>query len=177
MQSLVDRAREGDGQAEQELFQFLAARFRVVVRQYIRGGEDVEDVAQEACMAVLRKYKTESFTVSFDAWAYGILLNKIKDSLHSSKRRRGQPIPHDAESNMADCAVTTEEPYFRLRLQDCVRQTVKVHPQYARVLNLTYQGYSTAEICARVKVTLSNLYSILSRARRLLRHCLETGRV
>lgn len=177
MQPLVDRAREGDKQAEQELFQFLAARFRVVVRQYVRGEEDAKDIAQEACMTVLQKYKAESFTVSFDAWAYGILRNKIKRSLQLAKYRREQPMHDNGEISRARFSSANDNPDLKLRLRECMRQTVRVHPEYARVLNLTYQGYSTAEICERVKVTLNNLYSILSRARRLLRFCLETGSI
>jgi DNA-directed RNA polymerase specialized sigma24 family protein len=46
-----------------------------------------------------------------------------------------------------------------------------VNPRYARVLNLIHLGYNTEEICRRMKLTRSNLYSIVSRARALLSDC------
>jgi DNA-directed RNA polymerase specialized sigma24 family protein len=49
--------------------------------------------------------------------------------------------------------------------------------RYARILVLRYQGYSAEEICDEFKITSKNLYMILSRARVLLKRCIETGEI
>ena len=60
MDQIFARAREGDEKAEQELFKYLFVRFKTLAERRIGKGE-AEDIAQEACMTVLQKYKTETF--------------------------------------------------------------------------------------------------------------------
>jgi DNA-directed RNA polymerase specialized sigma24 family protein len=45
--------------------------------------------------------------------------------------------------------------------------------RHARILVMKYQGYRTAEICERMSITPNNLYVTLSRARAMLKACLE----
>jgi DNA-directed RNA polymerase specialized sigma24 family protein len=66
---------------------------------------------------------------------------------------------------------------LRRRLVECFKQLVRVNRRFARVLNLSHQGYLADEICGRMRITLSNLYSIMSRGRSLLKQCLESGRL
>jgi len=55
----------------------------------------------------------------------------------------------------------------------CLKDVLKVKRQYARALNLKYQGYSTEEICGRLGVKRGDLYVILNRGRAVLRECLD----
>ncbi|NIO21904.1 MAG: hypothetical protein GTN76_14535, partial [Candidatus Aenigmarchaeota archaeon] len=76
MDELLSKAREGDEKAERELFQYLFVRFKALAKRRIGEGE-AEDIAQEACLTVLEKYKTQTFTKGFETWAYGVLKMKI----------------------------------------------------------------------------------------------------
>jgi DNA-directed RNA polymerase specialized sigma24 family protein len=79
--SLLKRALAGDQGAEAELFQTLSLRFTAIAKRRIREKEAAEDIAQDACATILHKYKSESFTVSFAAWAFGVLWMKIGNHL------------------------------------------------------------------------------------------------
>jgi DNA-directed RNA polymerase specialized sigma24 family protein len=67
------------------------------------------------------------------------------------------------------------DPRFERQLLECLRKVGRHNNNFARALNLNYQGYSTEEICDRLKLTKVNFYSILSRARSMLDLCLKKG--
>ena len=81
---LLDRVKAGDKQAEQELLGNLLERFRVFATHRMRNREAIEEVIQDSCLTVLTKYKNETFTVGFEAWAWGVLRINIKNYFHFS---------------------------------------------------------------------------------------------
>lgn len=176
MNQLLTRAKEGDEKAENDLFQYLFVRFKTLAKRRIRG-EAAEDIAQEACLTVLKKYKTETFTKGFETWAYGVLRMKIGNYLQGRrfKQKRFVPEPEIQQTTK----IASPEPDYILKkvLIDCLKKIMKRNPRYARVLNLVHQGYKTDEICQRLQIRPNNFYVILSRGRRMLRTCLETGRI
>ncbi len=169
---IVNRAQTGDTEAERELFRQLTVRFRFIAKQYI-DNEDAEDIVQDACVTVLDKYKQESYERSFAAWAYGVLRNKI-GNYYRKKKSRGDLLFEHISRN---AATLLKQPDYSLvsRLRACLKKIVKISPRYARVLNLAYQGYETADICQRLNINRGNYYMLLNRSRRLLRDCLERG--
>ena len=54
IQALHDLARQGDDQAEQQLFEALSVRFGLFAKRRIQNPEDSEEVVQEALLAVAR---------------------------------------------------------------------------------------------------------------------------
>ena len=173
--TLQERAREGDSQAERELFDRLGARFRLFARQRIRCQEDCEDIVQEALKTVFEKYRTVEFETSFTAWAYRVLTNKIMTHVRSSGVRNRAREQIEAENSAAPQG--DDDELLETRLLDCLRKLHAGFPRHARVLNLTYQGFDVSEICRRMNLTRTNLYAILSRARSKLQRCLEEGDV
>ena len=177
MNRYLEKARAGDRKAENQLFQILHARFLIIAKRRLREQEEAEDVVQQSCVTMLQKYKTEQFPGGFEAWAYTVLRMKIGNYLQFKRVRQED---HSRDSGGARRAgYTAREPDWGLEsaLIDCLKKIVRANPRYARVLNLSYQGYQVEEICNRLDVTRSNLYSMLSRSRSMLNLCLETGRV
>ena len=68
-----------------------------------------------------------------------------------------------------------ENPELTRQLILCLEKIHSVNKRYARILNLLSQGYNAKDICRRLGITRSNVFTITSRARSLLRHCLEHG--
>ena len=99
MNQLVAKAKAGDKKAKNELFQYLFIRFNLFAKRKVREDKDAEDLAQEACMTIIEKYKTEKFTVNFQAWAYGVLKMKIGNYLQSKKRLSGKQTSFDEIAN------------------------------------------------------------------------------
>ncbi|MCP4566860.1 MAG: RNA polymerase sigma factor [FCB group bacterium] len=173
--TLYKIARNGDQASRDQLFDGLSARFRTFVRLRIQNEMDGEEIVQDALMAIAREYAGITIEISFAAWAYRVLNNRILAYLQTKKKRsqRTSRLPESESS----AAMTNHrpDPELKRRLIDCFQKLGRVNRRYARILNLRYQGYQTEEICNKMDVRSSNLYSILSRARSLLELCLEKG--
>lgn len=174
---LLERLKAGDESAGEQIYQGLFVRFRVVAKRRVRNECDAEDLAQDACLTVLSKCRTEEFTKNFLAWAYGVLRMKIGNYIQSARNSR--EVCCDGTEGERDLrfSVPPSEPGLLSSLLDCLRKIVAVHPRYARVLNLAYQGYESDSICRKLNVSRTNMYVILNRGRSLLRRCLQTGKV
>jgi RNA polymerase sigma factor (sigma-70 family) len=176
LRDLLQKALAGEKSAEEELLRILHARFLTVAGQYTGDYDATQDISQEACLVVLRKYKSEKFTVSFEAWAYGVLRMKIRKYHAGKATQPGRLSPDGSHPAATVNADNGEVLSLRKALVDCLREMNRNHPLYARVLTLNYQGYATREICKRLQMTKSNMYSTLSRGRARLRRCLEERR-
>ena len=170
MEQLFEQARNGDRQAEQEIFTKLLVRFRYLAKRRI-GEADSEDIAQEACVTVLEKYKTESITVGFAPWAFGVLKMKIGNHLQRSKRRRDKEAAFD--ESLHSKGPGPAAPNFRRHLIECITEVSRSFPRYARILNLNHLGFRTAEICDRLNITDNHYYVSLNRGRAILKECLR----
>ncbi|MCK5126267.1 MAG: sigma-70 family RNA polymerase sigma factor [candidate division Zixibacteria bacterium] len=172
LQEILFTARSGDKSAEEQIFSYLAVRFNVIAKQRING-EDARDVAQDACLVVIEKYKTEDPKNNFESWAYKILRNKIGNYYqHRDITRRSITYGYNDIAG-ASPASQTVDPVKRRALLDCLKKISRSYIRYARAMNLVQLGYTTEEICERLKVKRSNFYMILNRGRKLLNQCLE----
>lgn len=169
---LFDLAKSGDKQAEQELLAYLLERFRVFATHKMRNREAIEEVVQDSCLTVLRKYKYETFTVGFEPWAWGVLRTNIKNYFYRQSIER-QRIVNEASIGEPFSGNTDINGELERRLLVCLKHVVKKNSQYGRVLNLAYQGYTTHEICDKLGQTRNNVYVVLHRARTMLKACLD----
>ena len=165
------RVVDGDEAATEQLFQTLSVRFEVFVELRIGDKEDAAEVVQDALVTITSKYRGIVFESSFAAWAYGVLENKL---LHYY-RSRGikEKFFADNPAAVEAGAAPSTDPTLIRRLLECLRKVSDVNSRFARILNLHYQGYNTEEVCSNMKVSQSNYYALLSRARSLLKSCIE----
>jgi len=168
--SLYFTARSGDKAAEEQLFAVLAVRFRVLTNHKVWNEQDAEDVAQNALAVVAREYRQTDILISFAAWAYKVLDNRILSYL-KGKKQRADVYNNDPPEFLQS------EPMLKMKLLDCVRRVRRANRKYGLAVLLHYQGYTTSEVCAKLGVTTQNFYMILSRARAMLKRCLETGEI
>ncbi|MBD3234767.1 MAG: sigma-70 family RNA polymerase sigma factor [candidate division Zixibacteria bacterium] len=174
LNQLFADAKKGDKKAESLIYNYLFERFKFLVGQKINTN-DVEDIAQEACMTLLSKYKAMEGRENFESWAYSILKNKIGNYLQLRRVER-----EELSDKMDDIRNPDRGPIdiqIEKRLNDCIKEIISYYPRYARALNLAYQGYKADEICEKMDIKPNNFYVILNRGRNLLRNCLEMGRI
>jgi len=176
MENLLAKAKQGDEKAEKELFQYLFVRFKAIAKRRIGEGE-AEDIAQEASMTVLQKYKSETFTKGFEAWAYGILKMKIGNYIQGLMVKQKSFVPESDADQTQKCSSPESTYNLKRKLIDCMKKIIKLNPPYARVLNLIYQGYTANEISGKLKINQNHLYVMLNRGRGMLKSCLETGSI
>lgn len=159
--------------AEERLFEALSARFRLIVGNKIWDRQDAYEVAQDALMTVFAKYKTSAFKSTFSVWAHKILHHKMLHYFRTKSRQNQRMI--SKENPEPNSSGWHPDPMLESNMVTCIRKIIAQKPHYARALILMYQGYTADDICEKLKLGKSNLYSILSRARSLLKYCLETG--
>ncbi|UCC44622.1 MAG: sigma-70 family RNA polymerase sigma factor [Candidatus Zixiibacteriota bacterium] len=175
LKSLWRAVCKGDHAAEEQLFQLLSARLRIIAQLKLGDSCEAEDVVQNAVLTILQKRDELDGEADFAAWAHRIIEYKILDCYKARQRRVARTEPLTEKTNPS--GATLPDPTLEHRLLDCLSRLDSHNGRHARILNLHYQGYTTDEICDRLRLTRSNFYSILCRARSMLQHCLEEGGV
>jgi RNA polymerase sigma factor (sigma-70 family) len=165
----------GEQAAEELLFQSLSDRFQIFAEQRIGDCQDVLEVVQDALMVITSKYREIEFDTSFAAWAYGVLENKLLHYYRQKSTRASHP-PELAEG-VKPAPLPDPDPGLKNRLLDCLRKVGRANIRYARILNLHYQGYTTDEICDKLNTSRNSSYILVSRARSLMKTCIEGGGV
>ena len=126
-------------------------------------------------MAIVEEYQTVEIESNFSGWAYKVLDFRIL-RYYSRQKRRDEKV-----SSLPEGDVIPDNPSLdaglKARILRCLRSLCEANRRYARVLNLNYQGYEPAEICTRLNVTRTNFYVLLSRARSMMKECVQTGSV
>jgi RNA polymerase sigma-70 factor (ECF subfamily) len=137
--NLYEKARTGDKSAENELFRTLSVRFRAFTGQRIGDYDDCNDIVQNAILTISKEYKEMDFTVSFSAWAYKVLKNRMLKYFDSRKRSANI----DSLSNdMQSPSNFRPDPDLEVILIRCLKKISQTNLKYARIVNLYYQGYS-----------------------------------
>lgn len=169
---LYNNARKGDRGAEERLFSKLYESFNLFVQQRIWNRQDCEEIVQDTLMAIKDKYGNMHFETSFAAWAYKVLENKILYFLRSKRYHENKYL---RDSDFKQPRQFYSDPTFKSRLLDCLKKVSAKNMRQARILNMHYQGFSVDEICEKLRLTRNGMYIHLSRARSLLKLCLEKG--
>jgi len=166
---LFIRARTGDKAAEEELLRYVRERF-VVIAKYRLWADVSEDIAHDACMTVLHKYKDLDADIDFMRWSYSVLRNKIGSFMRDSTRH-GAVISYVEESDTIRGSAVSESPELALILENCLRKLAQTHPLYIKALDLVNQGYTVREVCGALNISANNLYVMLHRCRKKLYDC------
>jgi RNA polymerase sigma factor (sigma-70 family) len=170
---LYNQLQSGNKEAEEELFSALTGRFRLITRHSIQNRDDAAEVVQKALMTVAEKYRDVEIETSFVAWANRVLNNKILDHYRAQGRQSERLVPLDESGQGLVSPVS--DPDMKRRLVDCLKKVREANKRFGRALVLHYQGFRVVEICERMGVDRSRLYKDLSKARTLLRKCLDSG--
>jgi RNA polymerase sigma-70 factor (ECF subfamily) len=151
----------------------LSERFHVIARYRVSDQQEIDDIVQEALLAVAKKYASIDLHSGFALWAAKVLNNRI---LRYFRARQRRPASLDPSSDVATPAGKQEiDQDFRSRLLDCLAKVSARNRRHARILNLHYLGYTTEEICEKLELSRNGLYVILHRVRVMLKGCLDTG--
>lgn len=92
-QRLMERAQNGDRQAFQDLFQELGPLITAFIRRRVRDQTDVEDVCQEALIAVYKSRQTYLPSRPFEPWLFTVVRNVTAEYLKRQWQRSGWQEP------------------------------------------------------------------------------------
>jgi len=132
----------------------------------------VDDVLQETFLTVTKKAADFRPGSNFLGWVCTIARFKVIES--GRKAARGaQPLAPDVIESLAACAPEAEVEDERIQLlAECMSQLA---PQARRAMELRYQqAHKPAEIAKILGWTPNSIYVALSRARDVLKACVES---
>jgi RNA polymerase sigma-70 factor (TIGR02943 family) len=147
-----------------------------------------EDLVQETFLAALKTRDRFRGQCSERTWLVSILRHKIYDHLRKHCREKAYRVEpgaarHDDEWDDAmlwlhDVAAESHSPSRRIELEEfhanLKRALGKLPPRIAQVFQLyEVEEKSNAEVCAQLRISESNLWVMLHRARKQLREHLE----
>jgi len=95
-QRLMERAQNGDRQAFQVLFQEIGPLITGFVRRRVRDQTEVEDVCQEALIAVYKSRQTYQPARPFEPWLFAIVRNVTAEYLKRQRQRSGWQEPSES---------------------------------------------------------------------------------
>jgi len=163
-----------------------------VAQLQLRDRDQAEDVVQETLLAALAAEAKFEAKSSVKTWLTGILKHKIVDAIRKKAREPSvSMLQQEAEIDDLDVFFNEhdndhwetkpaewrnperdlEQRQFMQMMDFCLD---KLPPNTARVFMLReVMELESDEICQELKITATNLWVILYRARMLLRKCLE----
>jgi len=177
--SLLDRARRGDGRAfEQLALEIQRPLFRHAARMV--GPDDAEDVVQDALLSAWKSLSSFEGT-SFRAWVFRIVTNRALDRLRS--RRRHPELPLDPPSDEDDAATWAEPAAAGPELADLaadrealgvVEEALETLPaeQRAALLLRDVEGFAYEEIATITSTEIGTVKSRIHRGRLAVRNVL-----
>lgn len=177
-----------DPDLQQSLQQMRPTLLRFAMLQ-LRNEAAAEDVVQETLLAALEGKSAFSGRSQLKTWAVSILRNKIVDHLRRGMREGTLPLLdergdedfdalfdgsghwQEAPGDWGDPATVLEQRGFYDVLEACMQA---LPDNLARVFTMReVLGFETDEICKELKMSSSNCWVVLYRARMRLRECLQ----
>ena len=166
----TDRAT--DGEQVQALFIRHTDLIRGFIRALLPDRVRADDVMQETFLTVVRKAADFDPASSFPKWACAIARYKVMEELRRMGKATGTLRPQVLEALAVNDAATRSDPRAE-RLETCLR---RLPENLRRLVQLRYEeDHPPGEVAQRIGWTANSVYVGLSRARALLRECLESG--
>ena len=167
---LIQRTRNGDGTAFDELVtRYMRQAFSVAFR-ILGQREDSEDLVQESFMAVLKKLDSYDSSWPFAPWFFRIVVNRALSERKSRARRQTEEIPENAVTTNPSPARSAEERELRERVTAAL---ATLPPKDKVMIELfEFEGFNSNEIGEILGVAPGTVRWQLHQTRKKLRAAL-----
>ncbi len=160
MEDLVLKAKNGDSEAKQELFDLVYSDLYKIAISILRNSANAEDIVQDTCLTALECFHTLKNNSSFKPWITKILKNKCYTFLKNRKNKleniEDYPMSYDVISNL-DATIN-----FKAMVE-------KLDEEEKEIFILKYEDDLTInQIAKRLNKTESAIKSVLYRGRQKL---------
>src|ERR1700678_3670872 len=179
---LVNRAREGDVQAFEQLVKQYDRQVFRIAQHITQNREDAEDVVQDAFLKAYEKLEQFQGNSKFYTWLVRIAVNESLMRLRKRRSGRMVSLDEDVETeegsvprDLADWDPDPEQNYSQSELAEILRKTIQGLPPGFRVVFTLrdVEGLSTDETAEALGLSVPAVKSRLLRARLQLRERLS----
>lgn len=155
----------------EQLFVKHVATIRGFIEAFLPDFNQAEDALQECFLTVAAKADAFDEGSNFLAWVMAIARFKVLESLRQPWANTCSLSPEVIDALAAEAPADDPADDARKLLQECVDELA---PRAKEVIDLRYgEACKPAEIARRLNWTPESVYVALSRARSLLRDCIE----
>jgi RNA polymerase sigma-70 factor, ECF subfamily len=170
---LVKRAAAGDAGAFESLVRETTPSVRTVVRQYVRGAEDINDLVQEVYLRALQRLDTLEDSERFRSWLYAIARNAGLDHVRRAKRRPVSAV-EDEPVELRDVDPGPEELAEVRELAARVRGgAARLNPRDSTLLAMVTQlGFTPTDVAGALGMSHTAAKVAVHRARQRLRNAM-----
>jgi RNA polymerase sigma-70 factor (ECF subfamily) len=177
VEAALDEVARGRTEAFGQIVRAYALPLRSYLASQVYHLDDVDDLAQEVFLAVLRNLRTFHRGDDFGAWLRGIARNKLLVYFRTQSRRshalqRFRDEVTDLIQDDLECAAASDRAELIEQLLRCV---AKLPERLRRVVRAGLDGDKPAEIAKELSTTVGVIYNLHCRANQLLRECLQQG--
>ncbi|MCA9613957.1 MAG: RNA polymerase sigma factor [Sandaracinus sp.] len=175
LEGLAARAATGDRRAAEQLLHRLLPRVRNLVRYLVRGDTHVDDMAQNALLAILRGLPGYRGEGAFKAWADRIT---VRETLAYAKRERARfAATREAAPDLHVVREEGQRTDVYVKRRDVARLLDTLPTEQREVLVLHHvMGMSVPELAENLGVPFDTAKSRLRLATKKLRETLEARR-
>ncbi len=165
---IVQRCRDGERAAFEELFEMYQPRLKYFVRRLDCGGGNIDDILQDIWLSVYKKIHKLKDAQSFGVWLYRIARNKVYDGFR--RKDRFVRLPEDEFP-----VQVSDEPVFDANdAENLHRALSKLKPYHREVLTLCFiEQMPYQSIADVVGCSIGTVRSRIYYAKQSLRHELE----
>ena len=177
---LVEKARNGDNRAMDELLLRYVGIVRSKARRFFLVGGETEDLIQEGMIGLyhaINDYKTEDKNLSFKNFAYLCVTRRIIDAVKSSARKKNTPLNSYVSLLDADEMPMSQGPEDELiRNEDKREFYQKIGKELSdfefRVTVMYIEGMSCLEICESTGKSGKSVDNAIQRGKKKLQNIL-----
>ena len=170
--NLIERTVAGDESAFEELVKKYQHSVLNTIYRYIGNYNEADDIAQDVFVKVWRKIKSFKGKAKFSTWLYRIVVNQCLDYRRKSKRKTEiVSLDKKLEEGKIPESLTVGIDFEQKKRESIVRQAINELPDKQRIAMILakYEAKSYQEIADIMGVSLSNVASIIYRAKENLK--------
>jgi RNA polymerase sigma-70 factor (ECF subfamily) len=181
---LVERSKEGDLAAFEELVRMYQKQIYNLGYRMMGNEEDASDITQEAFLKAYKSIKKFNAKSSFGTWIYRIAVNVCIDELRKRKKAKLYPIVHNDDLDekghklVVDTNDLPEERMEKRETRKKVRQAINRLPEDHRAVIVLrdIQERSYQEIADILGLNIGTVKSRINRARSSLKEEIQKQR-
>ena len=183
-QLLVERIKDGEETAMEDVIQQFGGKIYYLALQYTKNPQDAEEVLQDVLLKVFRKIDSFRAAARLSPWIYKIAVNTSLMKLRERRKHRVSSTvalqdwmaeastepTGTVEAKLRDSSPNAEQSLMRNEIQDTVRRAIARLPKiYKTVVQLRdIEGLSLEEIGDALQVSIPAVKSRLHRARLII---------
>jgi len=172
-QALVERVQQGDKKAFDILVLKYQHRIIKLVARFVRNGDEVQDVTQEAFIKAYRALKNFRGDSAFYTWMYRIAINTAKNYLVSARRKATDSAVDAQDAEQYDGAdwlreyATPEKELLAQEIKQVIHKTISELPSDLKeaVTLREMEGLTYEEIAEVMDCPIGTVRSRIFRAR------------